>query len=97
MKPLLAILSLTATVLVTNASFAVEKTVTLAVENMYCASCPYIVKKSLSSVQGVTDVKVSFERKTAKVTFDDSQTDVDALTNATFDSGYPSELVKKGG
>jgi periplasmic mercuric ion binding protein len=30
-----------------SVAFAGEKTVTLAVENMYCADCPFIVKKSL--------------------------------------------------
>lgn len=30
-----------------SVAFAAEKTVTLAVKNMYCADCPIIVKKSL--------------------------------------------------
>ncbi len=41
---------------------AAEKTATLAVENMYCAACPYIVKQSLAAVPGVKDVKVSYAR-----------------------------------
>jgi cation transport ATPase len=41
---------------------------------MYCASCPYIVKQSLTAVPGVKDVSVSFRNKTAIVTFDDTQT-----------------------
>ena len=35
-------------------SLAAEKTITLAVENMYCADCPFIVRKSLEAVQGVS-------------------------------------------
>jgi len=38
--------------LTSSAAFAAEKTVTLRVNNMYCADCPYIVKKSLESVPG---------------------------------------------
>lgn len=83
-----------ATVLTAGMGFAAEKSVTLAVENMSCASCPYIVKKSLARVPGVTKVDVSFERKTAMVDFDDTKTSVEALTEATFDAGYPSELAK---
>ena len=69
---------------------AAEKTVTLAVKNMYCAACPGTVKASLQAVPGVTNVAVSAEDKTAVVTFDDSKTQVDALVKATTNSGYPS-------
>ncbi len=97
MKRLIAALAFSATILFVGQSFAAEKTVKLAVENMYCASCPYIVQKSLTNVQGVIKVKVSFEQKTALVTFDDAKTTVEALTDATFDSGYPSDLIKTDG
>jgi len=92
MKRLIAAMAFAATVLTASIGFAAEKTVTLAVENMYCPSCPYIVKKSLTAVDGVKEVKVSLEKKTALVTFDDAKTNVEALTNATFEAGYPSEL-----
>ncbi len=71
---------------------AADRTVTLQVDNMYCASCPYIVKRGLAAVPGVNDVSVSFRNKTAIVTFDDTQTNVAALTDATFEMGYPSEV-----
>lgn len=73
-----------------SAAFAAEKTVTLAVQNMYCAACPYTVKSSLQSVPGVKAVSVSFPDKTAVVTFDDAKTNVKALTTATTSAGYPS-------
>ncbi len=41
---------------------------------------------------GVKDVSVSFRSKTAIVTFDDTQTNLAALTDATFEMGYPSEI-----
>lgn len=68
-----------------------ERTVTLAVENMSCALCPLTVKKSLEAVDGVRKVIVSYERKTAVVTYEDTKTDVQALTRATTDAGYPSK------
>lgn len=67
-----------------------ERTVTLAVENMYCAVCPLTVKKSLENVAGVRKVAVSYREKTAVVTYDDARADVQALTRATTDAGYPS-------
>jgi len=78
--------------LTSSAAFAAEKTVTLTVNNMYCADCPYIVKKSLESVPGVAKVAVSFNDKTATVTYDDSKADLKALTTATTNAGYPSAL-----
>jgi len=72
---------------------AAERTVTLAVANMYCDACPYIVKQSLAKIPGVEKVVVSFEQKTATVTYDDQKTAPDALTSATTQAGYPSKLV----
>lgn len=61
----------------------------MIVQNMTCPTCPYIVEKSLAAVPGVTNVEVSFENKTANVTFNDSQTNVAALTSATRERWIP--------
>ena len=79
-----------AALLTTYPVAAGEKTVTLAVENMSCATCPYIVKQSLARVPGVIQAEVSFENKTAAVTFDDTQTDLAVITAATAEAGFPS-------
>ena len=76
--------------LATSAAVAAEKTITLAVKNMYCAACPHTVEASLQAVAGVKAVTVSFKDKTAVVTYDDTRTDVKALTGATTNAGYPS-------
>ena len=73
-----------------TASFAAEKTVTLMVQNMTCAACPHIVKGSLAAVPGVSNVVISFEDKTATVTYDDAKGAIPALVHATTDAGYPS-------
>ncbi len=67
---------------------------TLAVKNMTCASCPYIVKNSLVAVPGVSKAEVSFEDKSATVTFNDEKTSITALTEATANAGYPSTLLR---
>ena len=71
-----------------------EQTVPLAVDNLFCATCPYIVKQVLAKVQGG---RVFFETKTAVVTFEDSETDVAALTETTGSVGFPSRIIKQGG
>jgi mercuric ion binding protein len=76
--------------LAASTAFAAERTITLAVQNMYCAACPHTVKASLEAVPGVANVAVSYKDKTAIVIYDDSRVDVKALTAATTDAGYPS-------
>lgn len=88
--PLIAIF--VAATLVSSLAQAGERTVTLAVENMYCAACPHIVSKSLDRLVGVLAVAVSNEDKTATVTFDDARASVANLIKATTDAGYPSQV-----
>jgi mercuric ion binding protein len=73
-----------------SVSFASEKTITLAVENMACAACPHTVKSSLEAVPGVVNAVVFYKEKTAVVTYDDTKADVKALTTATTNAGYLS-------
>ena len=52
------------------------------------------VKRSLTSIDGVSKADVSLEKREAVVTYDDAKTDVDALLKATKDAGYPSTLKR---
>jgi periplasmic mercuric ion binding protein len=90
MSKLLTAAAIALSVPVASTALAAEKTITLAVKNMHCADCPFIVKKSLEGVPGVAKVTVSYEDKTAIVTCDDNVADVKALTTATTNAGYPS-------
>jgi mercuric transport protein len=87
---LLASAAIAVSILASSTALAAEKTITLAVKNMYCADCPFIVRKSLEAVPGVTKAVVSYKDKTAVVTYDDTRADVAALTRATTEAGYPS-------
>jgi mercuric ion binding protein len=81
------------TFLSTSAALAGEKIVTLKVDGMTCASCPYQVKAALKKVEGVESATVSIETSEAVVSFDDSQTSVASLTEATTNAGFPSEII----
>lgn len=91
----LILLSVTfaAMLLASTTAFAGERTVTLAVDGMTCASCPYIVRSALLDVPGVERAEVSFSEKVAVVIFDDTKTNAVALTQATGDVGFPSRVV----
>jgi len=93
MTRIAASVSVAAMVLASAVASAAELAVTLAVDNMYCDACPYIVKQSLAKIPGVEKVAVSYEQKTATVTYDDQKTTLDALTSATTEAGYPSRPV----
>jgi mercuric ion binding protein len=79
--------------LAAGTAIAAERTVTLAVDNMYCSACPHTVKLSLAKVTGVNEAAVFYEKKTAIVTYDDQQTTIAALTAATTNAGYPSHPI----
>jgi mercuric ion binding protein len=90
MTKFLACAAFAVSVVASPATFAAEGTITLAVKNMHCADCPFIVKKSPEGVPGVANVTVSYKDRTAIVTYDDNKTDVQGLTAATTNAGYPS-------
>lgn len=91
MKKLFASLALVAVV---APVWAATQTVTLSVPGMTCAACPITVKKAISKVEGVSKTDVSFEKREAIVTFDDTKTNVQKLTKATEDAGYPSSVKR---
>ena len=65
-----------------------------AIENMTCAACPFTVKKAMSRVQGVKEVTVDFDAKTATAVFDAAVVSVDAIASASTDVGYPATLIE---
>ncbi|MDM8349492.1 mercury resistance system periplasmic binding protein MerP [Pseudomonas sp. sp1636] len=89
-KKLLATVALTT--LIAAPTWAATQTVTLAVPGMTCAACPFTVKKALTKVEGVSKAEVSYANREAIVTFDDTKTNLDALTKATENAGYPASI-----
>ncbi len=73
-------------------AMAAVQTATLDVPGMTCSSCPITVKKALTKVDGVQQVKASFEKREAVVTFEDTKTSSEKLVLAVTNAGYPSKL-----
>jgi mercuric ion binding protein len=84
-----------ALLLLAGTASAAPQTVRLSVPTMDCPACPITIKKALLQVAGVSQAHVNFERKEALVTFDNERTQVDALTRATADAGYPSTAAER--
>ncbi len=98
MRQILAAAMMTLAFVSSVPAIAAERTATLRVENMYCASCPYIVKQTLAQVPAVTSVDISYERAAAVVVaivdYDDTQADVTDLMAATSDVGFPASVIQ---
>ncbi len=73
---------------------AALQTVDLKVENLWCATCPMIVRRALEQVEGVSKAQVSFRSKTATVAFDPSRCDVAKLIAATAAYGFPTSVIR---
>lgn len=93
MKMAIPTLAAVAAFMAAEPATAGERTVTLAVDNMYCSACPAAVKTSLTRVAGVSNATVSYETKRATVVFDDAKTNVDTLIKATTNAGYPARVA----
>jgi len=95
MKQLITALAISSSLFISAPVLAAEKTVKLSVPGMTCASCPYIVKESISMIDGVKTVEATMQDRSATVTFDDQVTNLKEITEATKNVGYPSKLFTK--
>ena len=68
MNKYLSALTLMASMMTASTAFAGERTITFAVDNMTCASCPYIVKSSMEGVLGVAQALAHLLLQGAEVT-----------------------------
>lgn len=84
-----------ASLLVSAAAFAAERTAAFVVENMTCSTCPLTIKVAVKKIGGVKDVQVNYERKTATVVYDDARTTTEAIAAAMNDAGFPATLASK--
>lgn len=69
-----------------------EQTATFDVPSMTCALCPVTVRKAMEGVDGVRQVEVDFNARTATVVFDPSVTTIEAIAAASANAGYPAAV-----
>lgn len=71
------------------------KVCTMKVTGMTCSGCEAAVKIAAKRVDGVKDVKVSYAKGTAEVTYDSAKTSPDAIAKAIAQkTGYKTEVAK---
>lgn len=69
-----------------------DQTATFDVEKMTCATCPIAVRKAMQRVNGVKEVNVDLDSKTAIVTYDDNVTTTAEIGNASTEVGFPASV-----
>src|SRR5262249_61955674 len=85
---LFASAAIAVSVLVSSMAWAAEKTITLAVKNMYCADCPFIVRKRLEAGPGGSKAVGSYKDKTAGGNYDQNKAGVAPPTRRTHEAGH---------
>ena len=90
MKKIATLLALSAAL--SAPAWAATQAVTLSIPGMTCGDCPITVRAALKREPGVETVGIDEAQKQVIVTYDDSKTNVQALTQATKDAGYPSSV-----
>lgn len=69
------------------------QTVSFAVENMTCATCPITVRKAMEGVAGVEEVTVDYRTKIATARFDPQATNATDIAAASTNAGYPATVA----
>lgn len=65
----------------------------LEIEGMHCASCAVIIEKSVSSIEGVRKVEVSFPTERVTVEYEEGKTSLESIKKAIERAGYK---IKEG-
>ncbi len=77
---------------------AAEKTATLEVTGLYCASCPYIAAQAISAVASAEIIDGFYDPQAQLahfvVRYDDALATTDDLVSATMEFGYPATLLE---
>jgi mercuric ion binding protein len=68
---------------------------TFNVDKMTCATCPITVRKAMQRVDGVKEVTVDLDSKTATVIYDSSLTDTKQIAASSSNVGFPATLIEE--
>lgn len=89
-----AIITVFSFCLVAIANAAEYKSIGLKIAGMSCSACAEKVQTSLNKVEGVKEAIVTLTTSTAKVVYDPSKTDENALKGSVKAAGYSITEIK---
>jgi copper ion binding protein len=65
------------------------ETVTLSLPTVHCQACKLNIEESLDELEGVSANDVDLDAKTVTVSFDPDKVDVERISAAIREAGYP--------
>lgn len=68
------------------------ETVTLIAPDISCGHCVATVQDAVGKIEGVQEVTASAETRQVFVQFDTDRTNLDDITRALEDAGYPASM-----
>lgn len=78
-------------------SFAGSKTGTETVKikctKMSCEGCKATITEALQTMDGVTKIDIDLKKKIIKVTFDNTKTDKNKISEKILEAGYENEIM----
>lgn len=69
--------------------------IVIPVEGMSCAACVARVKKALKAIKGVSEVRVSLEKREMEIRYESKKTSPEKLAKAIDDLGYKAGTPRK--
>ena len=84
-----------ALLLITLTTVAAPKTVVLSVDKMDCPSCPFMIKKALEDLPGVSSATVSMKTKRATIDYESDDVSIAEFISTTTELGFPSNELKQ--
>jgi len=72
-----------------------EVTVEIHTSGMTCTGCEATIKSKVKKLNGVKEVMADYQTNTVNATFDDGQTNIEAIKKAITSAGYNVESVKQ--
>ena len=65
-----------------------EKMLVMKINGMHCEGCTSSIKEALASLDGVTKVSISLEKKKATINFDDEKVSQEKLKKTITERGF---------
>ncbi|HLX11536.1 MAG TPA: heavy metal-associated domain-containing protein [Bacteroidota bacterium] len=80
-----------------NQNDPTKKTVVtnVSLPSMVCSKCANTIQKAVYHVDGVKDVEVDVDKKTAEITYVPYQTNVETIERAINEAGYDANNTKR--
>ena len=79
----------------TDVNQADNVSVEVSIEGMSCMACVAKVKKTLSDLSGINEVKVSLENKSATIQYNPDNISLDKIKQSIDEIGYKAGTAKK--